>query len=71
MTLASTGQADAIVAVTREGKTARLLSALRPAAPIFAATPPRRGRRHPRLFWGVTPIVTAERDVETARGAAS
>ncbi len=30
VTLATTGQAEAIVAVTREGKTARLLSCLRP-----------------------------------------
>ena len=32
------GDATAIVAMTRGGKTARLLSALRPRAPIFAAT---------------------------------
>ena len=39
VTLASTGQAEAIVAVTREGKTARLLSSLRPRALILAITP--------------------------------
>jgi pyruvate kinase len=39
VTLATTGQADAIVAVTTEGRTARLISACRPAAPILAATP--------------------------------
>jgi pyruvate kinase len=38
VTLATAGQADAIVAVTNEGKTARLLSSLRPAARIIAAT---------------------------------
>ena len=32
VTLSTTGEAAAIIAVTREGKTARLLSALRPAA---------------------------------------
>jgi pyruvate kinase len=37
-TLATRGDADAIIAVTREGKTARLLSALRPSARVFAAT---------------------------------
>ena len=31
VTLATTGEAAAIIAVTREGKTARLLSSLRPA----------------------------------------
>jgi pyruvate kinase len=62
VTLATAGQADAIVAVTREGKTARLLSALRPSAPVFAAT------AHPHiagtlsLFWGVTPFLTDERN---------
>ena len=38
VTLATTGRADAIVAVTREGKTARLLAALRPDTRIIAAT---------------------------------
>ena len=34
VTLAELGQATAIVAVTRGGKTARVLSAMRPLAPI-------------------------------------
>ena len=38
VTLANRGDAQAIVAVTRGGGTARRLSALRPRAPIFAAT---------------------------------
>ena len=42
VTLSTTGQASAIVAVTREGKTAWLLSALRPAATIYAATETKR-----------------------------
>ena len=64
VTLATTGQASAIVAVTREGKTARLLSALRPAATVYAATTePIAGRLS--LFRGVVPVVTDERD--TAR----
>ena len=64
ITLATTGQADAIIAVTRGGKTARLLSALRPSAPIFAATAHEPVASALALSWGVTPIVTPERDVE-------
>jgi pyruvate kinase len=64
VTLATTGQADAIIAVTREGKTARLLSALRPSAPIFAATSHEAVASALALCWGVTPILTPERDVE-------
>jgi pyruvate kinase len=63
-TLASTGHADAIVAVTREGKTARLLSALRPSAAIFAATAHEAVASSLALFWGVRPILTPVRDVE-------
>jgi pyruvate kinase len=37
--LASSARASAIVAVTRGGKTARVLSAFRPGVPVFAATP--------------------------------
>ena len=55
LTLASAGEADAIVAVTREGKTARLLSALRPRAPIFAATASMRLAGTLALYWGVAP----------------
>ncbi|MEN3337625.1 MAG: pyruvate kinase [Acidobacteriota bacterium] len=63
LTLASAGDADAIVAVTREGKTARLLSALRPRAPIYAATASERLAGTLGLYWGVAPIVTEEREV--------
>lgn len=64
LTLASTGEADAIVAVTRGGKTARLLSALRPGAPIFAATGSERVAGTLALHWGVAPILTEERGIE-------
>lgn len=64
VTLAATGEADAIVAVTRGGKTARLLAALRPSAPVFAATPSVEIAGTLALFWGVTPVVTEARDVE-------
>ncbi len=63
VTLASAGEADAIVAVTREGKTARLLSSLRPRAPIFAATASERVAGTLAVYWGVWPILTDERDI--------
>jgi len=57
VTLARTGQADAIVAVTRQGRTARLLSALRPKAPIYAATEAVPVAERLALQWGVVPLV--------------
>lgn len=57
VTLANRGDASAIVAVTRGGKTARLLSALRPRAPIFAATDDPVMARRLTLVWGVTPVL--------------
>jgi pyruvate kinase len=64
VTLATTGQADAIVAVTTEGRTARLLSACRPAAPILAATPDGDVAGSLSLLWGVLPFITRERGVD-------
>jgi pyruvate kinase len=64
VTLSTSGQAVAIIAVTREGKTARLLSALRPAATIYAATGNERVAGTLALLRGVVPVVTAERDPE-------
>jgi pyruvate kinase len=64
VTLATTGQADAIVAVTTEGRTARLLSACRPAAPILAAIPNGQIAGALSLLWGVAPVVTAERNID-------
>jgi pyruvate kinase len=57
VTLAQSGQADAIVAMTRGGKTARLLSAFRPHAPIFAATSSETTAARMSLLWGVTPVL--------------
>jgi pyruvate kinase len=57
VTLATRGDATAIVAVTRGGKTARLLSALRPRAPIFAATDSVQVARRLTLAWGVVPVL--------------
>jgi pyruvate kinase len=64
VTLSTSGEAAAIIAVTREGKTARLLSALRPAATIYAATANERMAATLRLWRGVVPVVTDERHPE-------
>ena len=64
VTLATTGRADAIVAVTREGKTARLLSALRPQTRIIAATGSHQVAGMLALFNGVTPMITPARGLE-------
>ena len=58
MTLVESGRAAAIVAVTRGGKTARVLSALRPPVPIFAATDRAEVARRLALAWGVVPVLT-------------
>jgi pyruvate kinase len=62
VTLATAGQADAIVAVTNEGKTARLLSSLRPAAKIIAATLDPGVAACLTLLRGVDPFVTPSLD---------
>jgi pyruvate kinase len=58
VTLADRGQAKAIVAVTREGNTARMLASFRPQATIFAATNKSDVARRLMLYRGVAPIVT-------------
>ena len=58
VTLAERGGAQAIVAVTRGGKTARRLSALRPRMPILAATDHDVMARRLSRFWGVVPVYT-------------
>ena len=65
VTLARAGAADAIVAVTHEGKTAQLLSSLRASAPILAVTPDGRVANRLAVWWGVTPVVSDELDAET------
>jgi pyruvate kinase len=57
VTLAERGDAAAIVALTRGGKTARLLSALRPRAPIYAVTDSPTMLRRLVLPWGVVPVL--------------
>jgi pyruvate kinase len=51
------GSAAAILAITRAGKTAHLLSALRPQVPIYAATDQMSISRRLTLAWGVTPVL--------------
>lgn len=67
VTLATAGQADAIVAVTSEGKTARLLSSLRPPAPIIAATPDPSVAGSLTIMRGVHPFVTSSLAVPVLR----
>ncbi|MGH9384423.1 MAG: pyruvate kinase [Vicinamibacterales bacterium] len=57
VTLSNRSGADAIVAITRAGWTARLLAARRPRAPIIAATESEEVARHLTLWHGVVPIV--------------
>ena len=63
VTLARAGRADAIVAVTREGKTARLLSALRPETRVIAATGTGAVARMLGLYRAITPVVTPVREL--------
>lgn len=56
VTLAEHGDAEAIVAVTRGGGTARRLSALRPRVTILAATDRDDTARRLAVYWGVTPV---------------
>jgi pyruvate kinase len=57
VTLSTRGHVDGIVVLTRTGRTARLLAARRPRAPIFAVTATEDVARRLCLWWGVTPIV--------------
>jgi pyruvate kinase len=63
VTLATTGQAEAIIAVTRFGKTAQLLSSLRPRASILAVTASDVVARRLNLYWGVRPMVSVLDDL--------
>ena len=58
VTLAERGEAKAIVAVTRGGTTARVLSALRTRVPILAVSDRPDVTRRLALSWGVTPVLT-------------
>jgi len=56
VTLTEHGAAQAIVAVTRSGSTARRLSALRPRAPVLAATARQEIGRRLAVCWGVRSV---------------
>ena len=65
---AESSGAEAIVALTRSGATARLLARWRPRQPILAVTESERARRQLALVWGVEPLPTLElgRDFDEA-----
>ncbi|MGE0702803.1 MAG: pyruvate kinase [Vicinamibacterales bacterium] len=56
VTVAERSDAQAIVAVTRWGLTARRLSALRSRMPVFAATDQAETARRLAIYWGVSPV---------------
>ena len=58
VTLAERGAAQAIVAITRGGRSPRRLSALRPTVPIIAVTERDDIARQLSLLWGVYPVCT-------------
>jgi pyruvate kinase len=70
VTLAARAHVDAIVAITREGRTARLLSTRRPRVPVYAVTDSASRARALCLWWGVEPVVvdlSGENDAAAAR----
>ncbi len=65
--------AQAIVAVTGSGRTARLIASRRPSVPLFAFTPDAAVRRRVALMWGVVarpirPLASPERVIEEILG---
>ena len=67
VTLAERGDAQAIIAITRGGKSPRRLSALRPRVPVIAVTSQADIARQLGLLWGVFPVCTAGlEDVDVA-----
>ena len=70
VTLANRGDAQAIVAITRGGRTARWLSVLRPRAPIVSVTDRPEIARRLSIYRGVVPLVAPIADrLDTARTA--
>jgi pyruvate kinase len=71
VTLATRARADAIVAVTRNGRTARLLSARRPSMPVLAVTQREDVARRLALWRGVRCVVMPlEGDADAVAAAA-
>src|SRR5207244_2751371 len=66
VTLADHSEAYAIVAITRLGNAARVLSALRPRTPVLAATETEAVARQLTIYRGVVPLVTGiGKDIDT------
>lgn len=65
--LAERSGAVAIVAITKAGKTPRMLASMRPAAHILAATTNQRTAAQLSLTWGVTPFVTDQITIPRVR----
>jgi pyruvate kinase len=65
--LAASARAKAIIAVTREGATARLLAAMRPASAILAVTPSTHVASELSLVWGIHPVVSDHRAIGHVR----
>jgi pyruvate kinase len=65
--LADSAGAAALIAMTRAGKTARLLAAMRPNARILAVTPSQQTAAALALVWGVTPVITEHRAIRSVR----
>jgi pyruvate kinase len=59
VTLAKQSRADAIIAVTREGRTGRLLSMRRPRADVFTATDGEDVARRMAQWWGAHSVVVS------------
>lgn len=65
--LAERSGAVAIIAITKAGKTPRMLASLRPNAHILSATVNQRVAARLALTWGVTPFVTEEITIPRVR----
>ena len=68
--LAAEVGAAALAAFTRSGRTARILSKLRPTQPIFAFCERESTARELCLWRGVVPVIAARQDVDAIGGVA-
>jgi pyruvate kinase len=68
--LAAEVGAAALAAFTRSGRTARILSKLRPTQPIFAFCERESTARELCLWRGVVPVIVARQDVDAVGGVA-
>ena len=57
-------RADAILAFTKTGNTAKMISAIRPHAPLIAAVESENVARKLNLYWGVEPTVLDSTNLE-------